>query len=212
MHVLTDILGVAILGALAFFGIVNQWLWFAIMIGLIPAAIARGKGSSAFFSWWAFGALAFIIALPAALMRRNQTVEDLRALAQSIEANTRPTFAARAVVDTDSSEGPDRNGNYPSWIAGLHHRPAETLSALRRIRSGEMLALKRNALDTPDPHAVEIYWQGRLIGYVPARHSPWVSERLDNGRPVSIFVRDVALDEDEEIDRIGTVIRTRPIG
>ena len=102
------------------------------------------EGSSA-SSWWAFGARV-IIAPPGGpgcgAIRRSKTRS---ALAQSIEANTRPTFAARAVVGTDSSEGPDRNGNYhrglPVSITGRRRR-----LALRRICSGEMLALKRNAL------------------------------------------------------------------
>lgn len=39
----------------------------AILIGLIPGAIARGKGRS-FIAWWIYGALLFIIALPHSLL------------------------------------------------------------------------------------------------------------------------------------------------
>lgn len=39
----------------------------AVLIGLIPAAIAYSKGKS-FLGWWIFGAAFFIIALPAALL------------------------------------------------------------------------------------------------------------------------------------------------
>jgi hypothetical protein len=35
----------------------------AILIGLIPAAIAQSKGRS-FAAWWFYGAMLFIVALP----------------------------------------------------------------------------------------------------------------------------------------------------
>ncbi len=48
----------------------------AVLIGLIPAAIARNKGRS-FVGWWIYGALLFIIALPHALLLKvdNRAVE-----------------------------------------------------------------------------------------------------------------------------------------
>jgi hypothetical protein len=39
----------------------------AVLIGLIPAAIAKNKGRS-FGVWWLYGAILFIVALPHALM------------------------------------------------------------------------------------------------------------------------------------------------
>lgn len=42
-------------------------LIIAILIGLIPAAIAHNKGRS-FVGWWLFGALLFIVALPCAIV------------------------------------------------------------------------------------------------------------------------------------------------
>ena len=49
----------------------------AILIGLIPAAIARNKGRS-FVGFWIYGALLFIVALPHALIMKADTkaVED----------------------------------------------------------------------------------------------------------------------------------------
>lgn len=41
----------------------------AILIGLIPAAIAKGKGRS-FGLWWFYGAALFIVALPHALLMK----------------------------------------------------------------------------------------------------------------------------------------------
>jgi ABC-type polysaccharide/polyol phosphate export permease len=41
----------------------------AVLVGLVPAAIARRKGRD-FLAWWFFGALMFVFALPAALLLR----------------------------------------------------------------------------------------------------------------------------------------------
>lgn len=46
----------------------------ALLIGLIPAAIAHGKGHG-FLEWWLFGAALFIIALPASLLIRSNEEE-----------------------------------------------------------------------------------------------------------------------------------------
>lgn len=52
----------------------------AILIGLIPAEIARSKGHD-FWVWWAFGAALFIVALPAALLlSRNEAEIERRNL------------------------------------------------------------------------------------------------------------------------------------
>lgn len=45
-------------------------LIIAVLIGLIPAAIAQGKGKS-FVLWWIYGAAIFIVALPHALIMRS---------------------------------------------------------------------------------------------------------------------------------------------
>jgi hypothetical protein len=42
----------------------------AVLIGLIPATIAQRKGEN-FFTWWVFGALLFIVALPWALVMKD---------------------------------------------------------------------------------------------------------------------------------------------
>lgn len=56
----------------------------AILIGLIPAAIAHSKGRS-FFLWWLYGAALFIIALPHALLiKADQATLDNRQLAQGM--------------------------------------------------------------------------------------------------------------------------------
>ncbi|RRJ34371.1 zinc ribbon domain-containing protein [Pandoraea apista] len=48
----------------------------AVLLGLIPAVIAKGKGRS-FGVWWIYGAALFIVALPHALLmkRSNEGIE-----------------------------------------------------------------------------------------------------------------------------------------
>ena len=49
-------------------------LIFAILIGLIPAAIAQSKGRN-FIAWWIYGAAIFIVALPHSLMLKKDRGE-----------------------------------------------------------------------------------------------------------------------------------------
>jgi hypothetical protein len=46
----------------------------AVLVGLIPAAIARGKGRS-FALWWLYGAALFIVALPHSLLMKADDAE-----------------------------------------------------------------------------------------------------------------------------------------
>jgi len=53
----------------------------AVLIGLIPAAIAQSKGHS-FVGFWIYGALLFIVALPhSMLMKANPRVAEQNAIA-----------------------------------------------------------------------------------------------------------------------------------
>src|SRR5712671_6052623 len=55
-----------------------EFLLIAIVLGLIPAAIASSKGKN-FLLWWIYGALLFIVALPHALIMKT----DRQALEQN---------------------------------------------------------------------------------------------------------------------------------
>ena len=46
----------------------------AILAGLIPAAVAQRKGQS-FVTWWIYGALIFIVALPHSLLLKKDSQE-----------------------------------------------------------------------------------------------------------------------------------------
>jgi hypothetical protein len=49
-------------------------LILAVLIGLIPAAIAQSKGRN-FVAWWLYGALLFIVALPHSLVIKKDQAE-----------------------------------------------------------------------------------------------------------------------------------------
>ncbi len=70
---------------------------FAVLLGLIPAAIASHKGRS-FALWWFYGALLFIVALPMALLMK-------------------PKVAAAQAEVPDGTKAKVRADNYvPGWL------------------------------------------------------------------------------------------------
>jgi hypothetical protein len=62
-----------------------ELLIIAILIGLIPAVIAKGKGRS-FGLWWFYGAALFIIALPHSLiMKANNDAIERQQLSEGMK-------------------------------------------------------------------------------------------------------------------------------
>jgi hypothetical protein len=49
-----------------------MYIIYAIVLGLIPAMIAQNKGKD-FFTWWVYGALLLIVAIPHALLMEEDT-------------------------------------------------------------------------------------------------------------------------------------------
>lgn len=62
---------------------------FAVLLGLIPAAIASHKGRS-FALWWLYGALLFIVALPMALLMKPTQVEAQADVQSGTTVKARP--------------------------------------------------------------------------------------------------------------------------
>lgn len=67
-------------------------LILATLLGLIPASVASSKGRS-FVGWWIYGALLFIVALPHALMLRNDQAAIDRRAVESGEMRKCPSCA-----------------------------------------------------------------------------------------------------------------------
>jgi RNA polymerase subunit RPABC4/transcription elongation factor Spt4 len=64
-----------------FFGMVGVAILSALLIGLIPAYIAKDKGRN-FLLWWLYGTLLFIVAmLHALLMKADSKTQEAKALA-----------------------------------------------------------------------------------------------------------------------------------
>lgn len=62
-----------------------EFIFLILLIGLIPAMIARSKGKS-FMLWWIYGALLFIIALVhSILMKSNNANLEKRQLAEGMK-------------------------------------------------------------------------------------------------------------------------------
>jgi hypothetical protein len=60
-------------------------LVIAILLGLIPAVIAKGKGRS-FGLWWFYGAALFIVALPhSLLMKANVQAIERQQLSEGLQ-------------------------------------------------------------------------------------------------------------------------------
>ena len=78
-----------------------EFLVVAILIGLIPAAIAQSKGKS-FVAWWLYGAALFIVALPHSLLMKADVKQIERDQIQSGTSRKCPFCAeiikAEAVV------------------------------------------------------------------------------------------------------------------
>jgi hypothetical protein len=70
-------------------------LVLAILLGLIPAAIASSKGKS-FIAWWIYGAALFIIALPHALIMSSDARSVERQQLQS-GSNKKCPFCAEII-------------------------------------------------------------------------------------------------------------------
>jgi len=68
----------------------------AVLLGLIPAAIAQGKGRG-FVEWWIFGAALFIVALPwALLLEKDEQAVEARELATGMK---KCPFCAELIKD-----------------------------------------------------------------------------------------------------------------
>lgn len=62
---------------------------FAVLLGLIPATIASHKGRS-FGTWWAYGTLLFIVALPMALLMKPKAATVQTEAPEGTTAKARP--------------------------------------------------------------------------------------------------------------------------
>lgn len=76
-----------------------------------------------------------------------------------------------------------------SPLAGSqYHALPEVVS---QIRVGDTLTLKRDADNPHDRNAIQVLWQGHLLGFVPRRENKAVARAMDRNEP--LIARVVAL-------------------
>lgn len=116
-------------------------LIIAVLLGLIPAFIAKGKGRS-FVGWWLYGSLLFIVAIVHVLLVSAKPGSDVAVKQQAIRAvasgyaPTRPTavdFSADGVIaGTPYKQEPD--GAVVAMLNGrvIRFRNRDDLEAMLR--------------------------------------------------------------------------------
>jgi hypothetical protein len=78
-------------------------------------------------------------------------------------------------------------GVYRSAIVGLGYDPKRA-SAAAELREGQAVDLVRDYDNDHDENAVAVFDASRMLGFIPARHSVWVAEILDEERAVAARV------------------------
>ncbi len=73
-----------------------------------------------------------------------------------------------------------------SPVAGFQYHDGDTLWAL--LRNGQALTMVREPGNRFDERAVRLDWEGRKIGYVPARDNAAVSQLLDRGERLNAVI------------------------
>lgn len=80
-----------------------------------------------------------------------------------------------------------------SPLAGSQfHALADVVS---QIRVGDALILKRDPTNPHDSNAIEVLWEGHMLGFVPRRENKAVARAMDRGDP--LVARVVALRPEE---------------
>jgi hypothetical protein len=64
-----------------------------------------------------------------------------------------------------------------------------------QIRVGDTLTLQRDPTNPHDSNAIQVLWQGHMLGFVPRRENKAVARAMDRGQP--LVARVVALRPEE---------------
>ncbi len=68
-------------------------------------------------------------------------------------------------------------------VAGFRHHQAPTL--FDQLRPGDTLTLRREPDNPYDRHAIQVLWQGQLLGYVPRRNNQALAWAMDQNPQLS---------------------------
>ena len=68
-------------------------------------------------------------------------------------------------------------------VAGFRHHQAPTL--FDQLSPGDTLTLRREPDNPYDPRAIQVLWQGQLLGYVPRRNNQALAWAMDQNPQLS---------------------------
>jgi hypothetical protein len=166
----------------------------ALVIGLLPALIARAKRRP-MMPWYLYGFLCALFAGPAVALPAVHALL-VRAKPEPVSQQSR-----RANVLALLKEESVRS--YTSWIAELQRKSPTGIDvrryALERLGPGESLELVRERTEPGHEHAVSYRHRNVVLGYVPTRHR-WIADAMDGRRSLLAIVETV---------KVGWIFRRR---
>lgn len=158
----------------------------ALIIGVLPGAIAQSKGHS-FVAWWLFGAALFIVALPCSLMISNRKGAPAQSPAEYNPEYT-PSMPAPSALPVFLKG----DGGFDFDIVGEQsYQAALSGAAGGRSDDGVEVAVEVDLVHEPtnsyDGNAVRAVVNGQTVGYLSRSQAPDFKARLDRlglgGRP-----------------------------
>lgn len=97
--------------------------------------------------------------------------------------------ASLAVIKHPDSKAPRMLPVLETRIAGFaYYQGGQCLS---RIKPGDRLELKREPANRHDGRAIEVFWRGHKLGYVPRSHNAALSQLLDQSERIDVVVKGI---------------------
>jgi HIRAN domain len=164
-----------------------QRLEVALVIGLVPALIARWK-RRAMTPWYLYGFVCALLAWPAvALPAIHALLVRPHGKPEAISQHRRRE-SALALLKEDGVR------SYPSWIAEFRGKSPAGMElrryAYEHLEPGEALVLFRERAEPGDKHAVSYRHRDVHLGYIPRRHR-WIADAIDDGLRLLAIVETV---------------------
>jgi len=67
------------------------------------------------------------------------------------------------------------------------------VEALAEIEKGDRLMLRRDPSNRYDSNAIEVYWMGHNLGFIPKKDNPAPAAAMDAGKPVECVCENNAI-------------------
>ncbi len=159
----------------------------ALVIGFVPALIARGRRRP-MMPWYLYGFACALFAWPAVALPAIHALLIRQHGNPDRTSRKRRRASALALLKEDSVR------SYPSWIAELRCKSPVGIERCRyayeHLGPGEALWLVRERGEACDERAVSYRHRDVHLGYVPRRHR-WIAEAIDDGLRLLAIVETV---------------------